>query len=110
MSLLSWNCRGLGHAAIVQELSHLVCKFCPSLVFISETRQHRDRMSNLCGRLGLQKAFVVDGYGKGEGLALFCSDSIKLIVLSYGVHYIDTLIWEDDHQASWRGTFVYGEP
>jgi hypothetical protein len=25
------------------------------------------------------------------------------------LHHIDTLIWDGDHHASWRGTFVYGE-
>jgi hypothetical protein len=109
MSTLNWNCRGLGQPHTVQELIHLVHQYCPKIVFISETRHHRDRVSNLRYRIGLKNAFVVDGQGKG-GLVLYWDDSIKLTVLSYGVHFIDTLIWDGDHHASWCATFVYGEP
>jgi hypothetical protein len=52
---------------------------------------------------------VVDGQGKGGGFVLFWDDSINIRILSYGLHYIDTLIWDADHHAHWRGTSVYGE-
>jgi hypothetical protein len=44
---------------------------CPKIIFLSETRQHKDRVSNLRFRLGLNKSFIVDGVGKGGGLDLF---------------------------------------
>jgi hypothetical protein len=87
-----------------------VRKIYPKIVFISKTRQQKERVSRLCGRIGLDKTLIVDGHGKGGGLVLFWDASIKIIVLSYGVHYIDTLIWDGHHHASWWGTFVYGEP
>jgi hypothetical protein len=34
---------------------------------------------------------------KGGGLALFWSDEIKIQVLSYGLHHIDTLICGEGH-------------
>jgi hypothetical protein len=69
-----------------------VRRFCPKIVFISETRQQRDRISNLRYRIGFKNAFVVDGQGKAGGLGLFWEDEIKLHVLSYGLHHIDTII------------------
>jgi hypothetical protein len=99
MSILSWNCRGLGQSRTVQELSRLVRQYCPKIVFISKTRQQNNRVSNLQFRIGLNKAFVVDGHGKGGGLVLFWDDSLKISILSYGLHYIDTLIWDADHHA-----------
>jgi hypothetical protein len=84
--------------------------FCPRVVFISETRQQITCVSNLRFRLGLNKSFVVDGQGKGGGPVLFWDDSININILSYGYHYIDTLIWDAEHNVHWRGTFVYGEP
>jgi hypothetical protein len=68
------------------------------------------RVSNLYGRIGLEHVLVVNGHGKGGDLALFWDESIKLNVLLYRLHYIDTLVWDDDHHSSWRGTFVYSEP
>jgi hypothetical protein len=87
-----------------------VRKFCPKIVFLLETRQQKGMVSNLCGRIGLKNALIVDGQGKGGGLMLYWDESIKNTILLYRLHYIDTLVWDGDHHASWRGTFVYGEP
>jgi hypothetical protein len=87
-----------------------VRKFCPKIVFLSETRQQNSRVSNLRHRLGFRNSFVIDGHGKRGGLVLYGEESIELSVLSYGQHHIDTLIWDGNHHASWRATFVYGEP
>jgi hypothetical protein len=110
MSLLCWNCRGLGQPRIVQELVRLVRELSPKIVFISETRQQATRVNNLKNRLAMDNCFLVDGKGKGGGLALYWDNSIKFSIVSYTMHHIDTLIWDGDHHASWRGTFAYGEP
>jgi hypothetical protein len=54
MSTLSRNYRGAGQPCTVQELTRLVCQYYSKIVFISETRQHRDRVSNLRYRFGLK--------------------------------------------------------
>jgi hypothetical protein len=79
-------------------------------VFLSETRQHKDRVSNLRFRMGFKHCFVVGGVGKDGGLGLFWDESIKVDILSYGLHHIDCLIWCNDLHLRWRATFVYGEP
>jgi exonuclease III len=71
MSILSWNCQGLGQPSTIHELMHLVRQFCPKIVFLSETRQQKDRVSNIRWRMELNKLFVVDGQGKGGDLALY---------------------------------------
>jgi hypothetical protein len=109
MSILNWNYRGLEQSPTVQELTRLVRKFCPKVLFISETRHQSNIVSNLRHRLNLKKVFIVDGQGKGGGLGLFWDESINIRILSYGLHYIDTFISNADHLAHWRGTFVYGE-
>jgi hypothetical protein len=88
----------------------LVRQFCPKIVFISETRQQQERVSNLRFRIGLNKSFVVDGQGKGGGLGLYWDDTMNINILSYSLHYTNTLIWHAEHHAHWRCTFVYGEP
>jgi hypothetical protein len=110
MSTLSWNCRGLGQPRTVQELTRLVREFCPNIIFLSETRQQANRVSNIKFSIGMNICFVVDGHGKGGGLALYCDDSIKIEILLHGLHHIDTLIRDGDHHAGWRRTFIYGEP
>jgi hypothetical protein len=70
----------------------------------------RHEVTNIKFRIGLNNCFVVDGHGKGGGLALYWDDATKIDILSYGVHHIDTLVWDGSHHAAWRGTFIYGEP
>jgi hypothetical protein len=65
MNIFNYNNRGLGQSRTVQELSRLVRKHCPKIVFLSETRQQSSRVSNLRARLDLNKVLVVDGRGKG---------------------------------------------
>jgi hypothetical protein len=79
------------------------------LFFLAETQQHKDRVSNIKSRIGMSKSFVVDGHRKGGGLALYWEDLIKITILSYGMHHIDTLIWDGENHVAWRGTFLYGE-
>jgi hypothetical protein len=79
-------------------------------VFISETKQQKERVSNISFRISMSHSFVVYGVGKGGGLALFWDDSIKAHIILYGLHHIDTTIWSHESNMSWRQTFVYGEP
>jgi hypothetical protein len=67
-------------------------------------------VSNLRFRLAFNNSFIVDGVGKGGGLVLFWDESIKIDLLSYGLHHIDTMVSSSELHLRWRATFVYGEP
>lgn len=110
MKILSWNCRGLGQPRTVQELVCLVSTHRPSIIFLSETRQNKERASNLRWRLGLKNCMLHDGCGKGAGIALYWDESFEIKKLSVGPRYIDVLIRNNPNEQWWRGTFVYGEP
>jgi hypothetical protein len=71
MSILSWNCQELGQPQTVQELVRLVRAHCPNIVFLSKTRQQKERVSHIRTRIGMNKCFIVDGQGKGGGLAMY---------------------------------------
>jgi hypothetical protein len=47
--------------------------------------------------------------GKG-GHVLFLDDSVKIDILSCGLHHIDCIVRSNDLWELWRTTFVYGEP
>jgi exonuclease III len=81
MSILSWNCRGLGQPSTVQELSRLVQQYCTKIVFLSETRQQQNRVSNLRFRFGYKNSFVANGKGKGGGLVIYWDESITLFIV-----------------------------
>lgn len=57
----------------------------------------------------MRGCFVVNGTGKGGGIALFWDDSINVTLKSYNMRHIDVII-KEQCSAPWRTTFVYGEP
>jgi hypothetical protein len=61
----------MGQPRTIQELTRLVHEYCPNIVLLLETRQHKDCVSNLRYRIGFKHFFVVDGVVKL--VALVCS-------------------------------------
>jgi hypothetical protein len=107
MSILSWNCRGLGNPCIVQKLAHLVWAKDPSAVFLCETWSNDEHLEHLRCRLHFNNKLLVLSNKKGGGLALFWNKSFDLSVLSYSCNHIDTVVHSGTSDA-WRLTFVYG--
>ena len=108
MSVLGWNCRGAGKAAMVQELRDLVRKFAPTLLCIVETQLDRVRVESLAGTLGFDNAFVVSSQGRSGGLGIFWNNPIKIEILGYSVYHIDCSI-ADPGPAPWMASCFYGE-
>ena len=53
MSIMSWNCRGLGNPWAVQALKRAIKKEDPSLVFLMETKLEVDEMKRVQQEIGL---------------------------------------------------------
>jgi hypothetical protein len=78
-------------------------------VFLSETRQNKDVIESVQRRIGYANCLPVCVKGKGGGLALFVSNLVKVDLISFGKHHIDTTVTDLDGVKT-RYTFVYGEP
>ena len=89
MTTLGWNGRGLGRPATVHELVCLVQTYRPSLVFICETRQSKERVENLRFRIGMKECFHVKGASTGGGIALYWQEDVRVELLSYSKNHID---------------------
>ena len=70
MTLLCWNCRGLGNLQTVIALEKDVKKEDPTIVFLMETKSNTDWMNNVQERCKLKHGFIVTSNGKSGGLAL----------------------------------------
>lgn len=110
MSLLCWNCRGIGNARTVRDLDALVRRYRPNIVFLSETMIRASRVKQLRWRLGLKGCLVINSDGKRGGLALLWNENIQVQLLEQGERFFDVMITEDPEEAPWRATFIYGEP
>ena len=59
MNLLCWNCRGLGTDSTVGELRHLVKRYRPSLLFLSETKMRDNKVRRFHGLWGLMGVLLL---------------------------------------------------
>ena len=78
MNLLSVNCRGSGRPEAVQELHHVLQTVRPAVLFLMETKMHRNRAMVLKKSLGFPNAEAVSSEGLSGGLMLLWRGDVTL--------------------------------
>jgi len=71
MSLLAWNCQGVGgslDSAKMRHLARLISSTDAQVIFISETRNSRFNKKDLMNRFNLENADIVSAEGLSGGL------------------------------------------
>ena len=109
MSILSWNCRGLGNQHAVNVLSHLMREKAPKILFLMETKQLVNEMRQIQSDLPYGCMFVVPNVCWSGGLALLWKEEVDLHIQTYSPHHIDALI-HNGNDPTWRLTGFYGWP
>ena len=110
MSIMSWNCRGLGNPWAVQALKRPIKREDPSLVFLMETKLEVDEMKGVQHEIGLVQGIAVSSIGRSGGLALLWKSNMKVSVKFINRWYIDALIDSGSEIGIWRLTGFYGNP
>ena len=80
MNLISWNCRRLEVLRAVHEVTKLVRKFNPQVLFLIETKRKSTEMEWLRSHWEFDNCFAVDSIGRGGGLALLWSNEAQMEV------------------------------
>ncbi|KAL0012603.1 hypothetical protein SO802_007711 [Lithocarpus litseifolius] len=70
MSILSWNCRGLGNLRTVNALKRAMNKQAPICVFLMETKLTTEQLNNMKQNWNYNQGLVVSSEGLSGGLAL----------------------------------------
>ena len=109
MSLLCWNCHGLGNPLTIQELGDIVRAQDPAVVFLAKTWLDEARLLELRNKLGFGATFGVSRVTRGGGLALFWKKDVELSVENSSLNYINAII-NKGRENSWRFTGFYGFP
>ncbi|KAL4383802.1 hypothetical protein GQ457_15G028640 [Hibiscus cannabinus] len=109
MACLSWNCRGLGQSNTKRALRNYISKFNPSIIFLMETKQKRNKLNRMRSRLNFTGSFYVDPIGRSGGLAIWWTADVNISVLNASKNFIDTSLTMEDG-IPWYCTFVYGCP
>lgn len=110
MSLISWNCQGLGAALAVKNLKEEVRKERPQIVFLIETKQHEVVLERIRRRCGFDEAWYVPPVGKSGGLALWWMEDIGVNIINSSKNVINTRIVSSHDQFPAYITFICGPP
>jgi exonuclease III len=110
MSCLTFNYRGARNNSTVRELALLSQVWSPKFVFLSETRQDKNKMRRLRHRLGLKGFVGSSSNGMSGGLALFWHEQFFVEVKHVNERFIDAYVRVSPNAPLWRITCVYGEP
>ncbi|WJX96618.1 hypothetical protein P8452_77796 [Trifolium repens] len=109
MSILSWNCRGLGNPSAIPTLRDLVRTYQPDVMFLCETLVHANKIVEIRIKLGFDEAFAVDRIGRSGELAIMWKNKVKCKIINYSQNFINAEI-SSDSWSSWRFTGFYGYP
>lgn len=91
MSVIGWNCQGLGLPCKIQFLKDIIRQEKPVFIFLSETISSRQKMEWVCSQLGYEGLLTVEPNGRSGGLALIWKEARQATLLSFLVNHIDVV-------------------
>ena len=109
MSLIAWNCRGLGKPRTIHFLKEITQQTKPSFIFLSETLANKSKVDAVCKAVGFAGCMVVDAHGHSGGLALLWKNDGGCVIRDFSKHFIDFEV-ETEQVGRWRYTGFYGCP
>lgn len=78
MSIILWNCRGLGDPSTIPQLESIRLNL-PALVFVCETKQESNFITTVCMNLKFAKRWdVVELLGKKGGMLVAWSEEVQI--------------------------------
>ncbi|CAM8982614.1 unnamed protein product [Rhodiola kirilowii] len=107
MSLISWNCRGVGGPRAVRSIRDVVNTHRPSILGLVETKKADGDWEAIRCRLGFKGCFAVRSRGKSGGLAILWSEDVDVILQSFSHQHIDVFV--KGEMEFWL-TLFYGNP
>ena len=110
MSVLAWNCWGLGALPAVHTLIEVVKQKNPVVIFLVETKASIDRMKGFQNKLGFTQGIIVPSDGRSGGLALLWREGMDIHFKSYSYSHIDAVVNGEGNESPWRVTGFYGHP
>jgi exonuclease III len=110
MNLLSWNCQGLGNPQAVRDLCQVTKEKKPAILFLMETKCHRNKMESVRVKLGFDCLFIVDSVGRSGGLALLWNNSELVEIQNYSKRHINAIVKDGAIAHSWKFTGFYAHP
>ena len=96
MKMAVWNCRGAGGPLTIPQLKEVLHLHSPSIVFLSETKNHEKYMKQVQKRVKFENSFIVSSKGRAGGLALFWKEEVILLDVQGTDWYIEARVVDKD--------------
>jgi exonuclease III len=109
MSIISWNCRGMGSPSTIPNIKYLLRTYKPDGIILYETMTTLNKIEELKYLLGYDCCFASDREGRGGGIAFLWRESLNCTITNYSLNHIDIEI-NDLRHGKWRLTGFYGYP
>jgi exonuclease III len=110
MSILSWNCQGLGNHRAVRDLHQMMKEKRPVLVFLMETKLCNKKAEFLQIKLHFDYMFVVDCVGRSGGLILLWNSHANVIIQNYCRRHVNAIVTLGKNGFLWKFSEFYGQP
>jgi len=107
MSIVCWNCRGLGNLRVIPKIKFLIRYYKPGILFLSETILHVNKIEEFRYLLDYDSCFAPDRISRGGCIALFWRNTINCSIVSYSSNHIGAKI-EEESRGAWMFTGFYG--
>ena len=108
MSIIVWNCHGLGNLQTGKKLEVMIRAKDPSIMFLAETWADEARPQEIKCKIEFDNLFFVERNNRGGSLALYWRNSIDVHVDTFSKNHIDSII-KKGRENEWRFTSFYGE-
>ena len=109
MSLICWNCRGLGNPLTIHFLKDLIIQKRPKFLFLCETFCLQERIDFVRRLLGFEACFAVNARGHKGGIVMFWKCKEEGRVLRHSFSHIDMEVRLENHPI-FKLTGFYGKP
>ena len=110
MSILAWNCRGLGSPPVVRILIDEEKSKNQILVFLVETKASSSRMKGFMRKLEMTQGINVPRDSKSGGLAMIWKEGADIRFKSCSNLHIDMVVYDEKGRNPWRVIGFYGHP
>ena len=110
MTILAWNCRGIGSALVVRNLADKVRSKDPLLVFLTETKTGESKMKGIRNKLEYTQGTSIPSDGQSGGLTMMWKEGSDIRLRSCSHSHTDVEVHSSSAPIPWRATGFYGHP